>query len=611
MMSGRNTDIRVQIYESEYKAIVAEARRLPKIETGGDLYGTFTHGSNPIIWLASGPGPKAHHENAHFEQDTSFTTYWEGRLTREFGLQYIGSWHSHHFIGLQEPSGGDVGAAEVYAQQHNRQTTLEIIVNHQRAGIRQGEQEFTTTLRPYFYPNAQRARMERFVLASFVPLSGISPIRQQLGSDVLSQFNVISWKKAASIQFPAAQVSQNPASQMVGDDDAVVIPDILGRELQDIAGDVQDFDIQQKSGVFLVSITLRNACILALALQKSPNLRITQVNLIDQSRDINENISTKLHDERLIHFSINQSNRGVLRRLVREVPSIHGEVVRIAEEKRHRAIQRQDEQPVPDRSRGLLTQQRNEELLEAQRQVQKQRVQELDEQLRAAQSDLNSLRIESQSQLNKQESEIEQLKAELDAAKQRLTAYAENMRVLMEASNQRSEQQQQLDDLRSSVIDYENRLLEAQKELANRQQLGVQLNEAQRQIEAQQHNAEVLERRLGDFQARLAAHEQLEAQLNKAQQQLEAQQCEVSELQVELNNARSQLQVFKEKADRRRLLSIRIPGRNRDGPVNPAGKEKDALMTIVIIATLIVIVVVAIVLIVILGHRHLLSMWSS
>ena len=146
----------VYIYESERKAIIAATREFPDDETGGDLFGTFTHGGMPVIWLASGPGPKVRRNRVHFEQDSDFTTHWERRLKQEFGLQYIGSWHSHHRLGLREPSSGDREAARSYARNHNRQRTLEIIVTYE------GNQ---THLWPYFYSNAQE---ESWVDSEFV-----------------------------------------------------------------------------------------------------------------------------------------------------------------------------------------------------------------------------------------------------------------------------------------------------------------------------------------------------------------------------------------------------------------------------------------------------------
>ncbi len=77
----------------------------------------------PVIWLTSGPGPKAKHLSTHFEQESAFTSDWQRRLMGHFGIQYIGSWHSHHTLSLNHPSSGDVKAAMAYAVRHGRQRT--------------------------------------------------------------------------------------------------------------------------------------------------------------------------------------------------------------------------------------------------------------------------------------------------------------------------------------------------------------------------------------------------------------------------------------------------------------------------------------------------------
>src|SRR3954454_2996245 len=86
------------IYQSEINEIIRIARQWPRIETGGDLYGTFTHGGALAIWLVSGPGPAAAHQETQFSQDVAFTTESQRLMMTRFALQYIGSWHSHHVM---------------------------------------------------------------------------------------------------------------------------------------------------------------------------------------------------------------------------------------------------------------------------------------------------------------------------------------------------------------------------------------------------------------------------------------------------------------------------------------------------------------------------------
>lgn len=179
----------VYIFESESMAIIAEAQRIPESETGGGLYGTFTHGSMPVIWLASGPGPKAVGNRVHFQQDPDFTSYWEAKLMEKFAVQFLGGWHSHNFLGIIHPSGGDVSTVQYYAQRHERQTSIDIIVTHDPSG----NNAYRTTPRPYFYPYAQHGH---WVNTKFQILQGESPLRQLLRSEEHSFSAGISWRTA-------------------------------------------------------------------------------------------------------------------------------------------------------------------------------------------------------------------------------------------------------------------------------------------------------------------------------------------------------------------------------------------------------------------------------
>lgn len=80
----------------------------PDIETGGDLFGFWTYSGFPVIQYAIGPGKKAKHSVAFFNQDEEYLFNVGKALQNRHGLQHIGEWHSHHRLGLARPSGHDV-----------------------------------------------------------------------------------------------------------------------------------------------------------------------------------------------------------------------------------------------------------------------------------------------------------------------------------------------------------------------------------------------------------------------------------------------------------------------------------------------------------------------
>lgn len=273
----------VYIYESEVQAITGEARRFPDSETGGDLFGTFTHRNFPVIWLASGPGPNAKHLPTHFEQDVTFISEWQRRLMDEFGLQYVGSWHSHHKLSLNQPSGGDVEAARNYAARHHRQRTLEIIVNHEGRKPK-------SFLRPYFYPNAQESG---WIPATFTTLPGESPLRARLGRDEFVFSNGLDWKEISPNMYslssykPSRDFAHVPYSDAGSD-----IPRQLETVIRSL--DREGIEVEQRGDVLMVIIPLKDNKVFAVAVQNCEDLDVLQANLIDYSLNTNTNLTDRL-----------------------------------------------------------------------------------------------------------------------------------------------------------------------------------------------------------------------------------------------------------------------------------------------------------------------------
>ena len=80
----------------------------PNIETGGQLFGFWTSTGTPVIMFAIGPGKNAQHNHTSFIQDQAYMLNIGKAIHNKFRLQHIGDWHSHHNLGLERPSGGDV-----------------------------------------------------------------------------------------------------------------------------------------------------------------------------------------------------------------------------------------------------------------------------------------------------------------------------------------------------------------------------------------------------------------------------------------------------------------------------------------------------------------------
>ena len=102
---------KVLIYESEAQQIAAHTRRYLDCETGGDLFGYWTHSHAPVISLVLGPGSNSRHGRTSFFQDELYLKDLGADLFSDHGLQHIGAWHSHHQLGLDKPSTKDIRTA--------------------------------------------------------------------------------------------------------------------------------------------------------------------------------------------------------------------------------------------------------------------------------------------------------------------------------------------------------------------------------------------------------------------------------------------------------------------------------------------------------------------
>ncbi|MDM8542787.1 hypothetical protein QUF90_17060 [Desulfococcaceae bacterium HSG9] len=294
----KNVDALVYIYESEHSSILAEVQQHPNIETGGDLFGTFSHGDMPVIWWATRPGPNALRKMAEFRQDVGFTTKWQKYLMDNFALQYIGSWHSHHKLGLKQPSKGDEQAAQNYARRHNRHRTLEIIVTFEKEKI---------TLRPYFYPDAQT---KGWVEAEFRTLKGKSPIRQKIQA-------IGSTPPPYSTYSHDSQIMQSVGKQHIANsqdnDPTSTISKYVQAELENL--DIMGVSLEQKEDKLMIEIPLGKSQFLAVIVQGNKGIKVLATNFIDSQRNRNDDITSLLIKDRVI-FTYPDRSGYVLKKIV-------------------------------------------------------------------------------------------------------------------------------------------------------------------------------------------------------------------------------------------------------------------------------------------------------
>jgi hypothetical protein len=160
------TPDRVIIYKGELEYISRCILDYPDIETGGNFFGFYTTFRIPVIQYVLGPGKHSEHDPTHFKQDEAFFNVNADTLIKEHALHHIGTWHSHHKLGIDHPSGGDVNSISNGMKRDGLESFLLVIGNIDKAG---------TYANPYYFSLPNR----NYRPVHWVVLDGESPIRQQ------------------------------------------------------------------------------------------------------------------------------------------------------------------------------------------------------------------------------------------------------------------------------------------------------------------------------------------------------------------------------------------------------------------------------------------------
>jgi transcriptional regulator with XRE-family HTH domain len=167
----------IAIYESELQAISFDSS-MWDTETGGDLFGIW-ESDIPLVYLATHAGPQARRDHAHFRLDVDYLIKISIMLEKDWGLRYLGDWHSHHRLGLATPSGGDQGRIGRIAAKNNFDGMVEVITTF-ASSPRDNKKKIE--IHPYLYLD-----LPSHVLTQAVPivLKGTSPVRTALIDSLL------------------------------------------------------------------------------------------------------------------------------------------------------------------------------------------------------------------------------------------------------------------------------------------------------------------------------------------------------------------------------------------------------------------------------------------
>lgn len=184
------------IYQGELDYISKCVLDYPDIETGGDLFGFWTYSGFPVIQYVIGPGKKANHQVAFFNQDIDYLREVGNALRNTHGLQHIGEWHSHHRLGLAEPSGHDITTVTKAIDNYNLGKFFLVITNvHQSSSGING-----------FMFTKQQGRV--FDYTGWVVLNGESPMRNSFDKEFDSLVYKPQTQRASIVDLTTASLGE-------------------------------------------------------------------------------------------------------------------------------------------------------------------------------------------------------------------------------------------------------------------------------------------------------------------------------------------------------------------------------------------------------------------
>lgn len=300
-------------WQSVLQCIAATSAAWTDLETGGYLYGLWTHAGRAVVLFASSPGPNAVHQAAHFAQDVDHFRRVTRFLQETYGIQLVGRWHSHHALGLDHLSSGDERTIQSFSQRNDLSRMVEIIVTHERGAPRMdrpgglistcvqrafnGAQLLTSRARPrsaqedtivkinsFHHTDPQASEYER---CSIKTIPGISPVGLAMNVNGLLDG---TGPGVEDCRFPMNRLLFDP--HVEDGDPTTDIPEHLARQVAALPESIlDDLSLHAESGFFILSVPLSSGRIL-IAYDTTPPHEVRSVGLTTAEQDDVRDISS-------------------------------------------------------------------------------------------------------------------------------------------------------------------------------------------------------------------------------------------------------------------------------------------------------------------------------
>lgn len=157
---------RLLIYQSEVEEIARDSRKHDGRETCWQFLGTSSFTGDTCVEYVLGCGPKAIHESTFCKPDQKFIDKQGKWLVKKYGLSHIGAGHSHHRLGLNNPSEYDIKTTMKGMRRNGLESFVQMIVTYDDHSIR---------LNPFMFHTDTFEHMDLEILY------GTSPVRMMEG----------------------------------------------------------------------------------------------------------------------------------------------------------------------------------------------------------------------------------------------------------------------------------------------------------------------------------------------------------------------------------------------------------------------------------------------
>ena len=223
-----DNSLHADMCQSELRVIAGISAEQLDLETGGDLWGYYDRAGNPVVLMATGPGSKAVFEHSHFAQDADYTLE-AGRILHEkHGMVLVGTFHSHHKLGIAHPSGGDDRTVMSLANKNDIRNWVMIVVTHEYPGKTDEHtlRQLNVRINAYVYPDPEkneRVRIPIHVLAED------SPFRKALlSSNDPELASLCKWAP----WFPTDKITYDKYEPHISTDVTTEFPDVIIEQIK-------------------------------------------------------------------------------------------------------------------------------------------------------------------------------------------------------------------------------------------------------------------------------------------------------------------------------------------------------------------------------------------